>query len=105
MEQGPPFVPIENHATLTAEICEVCRYVSEQRQGDLRREHGLTNLAAAILVEDLRAAGGDPLPVRALHVGSIGVEPGPVHRLEPRHWFRALWVERDVVLMLREGSP
>ena len=59
------------------------------------------NLAAAILVEDLRAAGGGPLPVRALHVGSIGVEPGPVHRLEPRHWFWALWVERDVVLMLR----
>ena len=40
--------------------------------------------------------------LRSLAVSTVGVEPGPVHRMEPRHWYWAIWHERDVVLSLRK---
>ena len=97
-------MPIENHATPTPDTCDICRYAIEHAGSDLRYEHGLVNLACAFLVQDLADAGGGPLPLRALAVHTSGVEPGPVHRIEPRHWYWALWHERDVVLSLREGA-
>ena len=77
-------------------------YAVERPGTDLRYEHGLVNLAGDLLVDDLANAGDEPLMLRSLAVSTVGVEPGPVHRMEPRHWYWAIWHERDVVLSLRK---
>ena len=97
-------IPVENHATPTPETCDICAYVVERPGVDLRYEHGLVNLAGDLLIQDLVDAGGGPLPLRSLAVSTVGVEPGPVHRMEPRHWYWAMWHDRAVVLSLREGD-
>ena len=86
------------------DTCDICKYVVEHTGADLRLEHGLVNLAGDLLTSDLMDAGGGPLPLRALAVHTAGVEPGPVHRMDPRHWYWAIWHERDVLLSLREGT-
>ena len=53
-------------------------------------------------IDDLMEANGAALPLEALAVSGIG-EPGPVTRLEPRHWYWALMTERNLVIALREG--
>ena len=93
-------MPIENHDTPVPDICDICKYVVEHPANDLRYEHGLVNIASALLISELIDAGG-PLPLGAFAVHSIGVEPGPVHYPQPRHWFWALWAERDILLSLR----
>ena len=97
-------VPVENHAESVPDTCDICEYVVEHPGSDLRLEHGLVNLAAALLLDYLAEAGGGPLPLRAFAIYSVGVEPGPMHRMGPRHWYWAIWHERDVVLSLRVGS-
>ena len=77
-------------------------YAVEHPGTDLRYEHGLVNLAGDLLVDGLANAGDEPLMLRSLAVSTVGVEPGPVHRMEPRHWYWAIWHERDVVLSLRK---
>lgn len=101
---GSAPIPVENHADPTPETCDICRYVVGQPDSDLRSEHGLVNLATYLLLSDLALAGGGPLPLRSLAVGTSGIEPGPVHEMEPRHWYWAIWHERDVLLSLREGA-
>ena len=78
-------------------------YAVERPGTDLRGEHALVNLATYLMMSDLALAGGGPLPLRSLAVNTTGVEPGPIHEMEPRHWYWAIWHERDVVLSLREG--
>ena len=86
------------------DACDICKYVVESPGVDLRYEHGLVNLAMFHLVALLTEAGGGPLPLRSLAVHTSGAEPGPVHRMEPRHWYWAIWHERGVLLSLREET-
>lgn len=85
--------------------CYVCEYVVSRPADalDLRVEHTLVWIAQQMLIEDLREAGGEALPLETLAVSGIG-EPGPVTRLEPRHWYWALMTERKLVISLREGA-
>ena len=49
-KRGRRDVPIENHAVPTPETCDICEYVVEHPEAELRREHGLVNLASTILI-------------------------------------------------------
>ena len=73
---------IEYHSEPVAETCDVCKYATEHDL-DYGYEHARTNVATAWLVQDLSDA--ESLPLRAVAVSAAGVEPGPVHVLEPRH--------------------
>ena len=82
----------------------MCEYVEARKAEnlDLRLEHTLTWIAQNMLIADLLETSGEALPLEALAVSGIG-EPGPVTRLEPRHWYWALMTERSLVISLREG--
>ncbi len=92
---------IEFHSEPIVEICDVCKYASAHEL-DCGYEHARTNVATAWLIEDLSEA--DSLPLRSLAVSAAGVEPGPVHELEPRHWFWAMWYEPNIRISLREPA-
>ncbi len=89
---------IEFHAEPIVEACDVCRH-AVAHELDCGYEHGRTNVATAWLIEDLSEA--ESLPLRSLAVSAAGIEPGPVHHLEPRHWFWAMWYEPNIRISLR----
>ena len=81
-------------------ICDVCAYSEANPSANNRLEHTITRIATAAILEDLREAGGGPLSLIQMAVSGIG-EPGPVTRIDPRHWFWALMTERRIGLVLR----
>jgi hypothetical protein len=93
---------LERHDPPSPDACDVCKYAVE-RGVDCEAEHALTRLATMLLIYDLQDASG-PTRLSGLAVGTFGVEPGPVHRVEPRHWYWALMHEPDIQLVLREGA-
>ncbi len=92
---------IEFHSEPIVGICDVCKYATTHDL-DCGYEHARANVATAWLIQDLSEV--ESLPLRALAVSAAGVEPGPVHDLEPRHWFWAMWFEPNVRISLREPS-
>ena len=90
---------IDYHGEPVPEICDVCKYAVEHDL-DCGYEHGRTNVATAWLVEALEEAR-ESVRLRAVAVSAAGVEPGPVHILEPRHWFWAMVHEPDIRISLR----
>lgn len=94
---------IERHVTPEPDACEVCLHVvtHPDEDLDLRLEHTLAWICQAMLVQDL-AQAQRPFPLQSLAVSGIG-EPGPVTRLEPRHWFWGMMTDRNVLISLREG--
>lgn len=94
---------IDYHGEPVPEICDVCKYAVEHDL-DCGYEHARTNVASIWLVEDLIEAG-EPVRLRAVAVSAAGVEPGPVHALEPRHWFWAMFHEPRIRISLRETQP
>ena len=93
---------IAKHDPVVPDTCDVCKYAVEHVLDSLV-EHTMTQAATVFLLEDLEASSA-PLPLGSIAVSSIGVEPGPVHPFEPRHWFWALMTEDDIVLSLRGAS-
>ena len=63
----------------------------------------MTQIATAILLEDLTLEGGGPLRLSQIAVSSIGY-PGPQKAIEPRHYFWALMTEPQLVVALRKEA-
>ncbi len=64
----------------------------------------MTEVAISYLLADLGDLGGGPTQLRGIAVDSIGVEPGPVHPIEPRHWYWALIEYPDFAIVLRGST-
>ena len=90
---------LQRHDPPTPDACDVCKYALEHDR-DSENEHALTRLATTLLVIDLQDADGGPVRLSGLSVATFGVEPGPVHHIEPRHWHWALLHEPDIRLVL-----
>ena len=90
---------LEYHAEPVPEVCDVCKYMVEHEL-DCGYEHARTNVALAWLIQDLGDAG-ESVRLSAVAVSGAGVEPGPVHPLEPRHWFWAMFHEPEIRISLR----
>jgi hypothetical protein len=90
---------LEYHSDPVPDACDVCKYAVEHEL-DCGYEHARTNLARAWLVEDL-AEAGESVRLSSVAVSAAGVEPGPVHQLEPRHWFWAMFFEPEIRISLR----
>lgn len=84
--------------------CEVCSFAIEHGL-DPRYEHALTRLATLWLLQDLDDLAGQPARLSALAVRSAGVEPGPVHELDPRHWYWAMFYEPEIRISLAGEEP
>ena len=67
-------------------------------------EHARTRLATLWLLQDLKDMAGEPARLSSLAIRSAGVSPGPIHELEPRHWFWAMLYEPDIRLTLARGD-
>ena len=92
---------LEYHRSPQPENCDVCEYVLEHGL-KVDDEHALVRLATTFLLEDLEVDGGD-LPLRSLAVRESGFAPGPVHELDPRHWYWAMFYEPRIRLILQTG--
>ena len=94
---------IERHSSPVPDRSDVCHYIVSHpgENLDLRIEHTLTWICQSSLFNDL-IDSGEPLPLQSLAVSGIG-EPGPVARLEPRHWSWALMTDRNLMISIREG--
>lgn len=82
-------------------VCEACAYAVE-RNLDCAYEHARTRAATNFLLQDLEDLAGGSASLRGLAVSSTGVEPGPVHELDPRHWYWAIYFSPEVQLSLKE---
>ena len=85
------------------DACDVCKYAVDH-QVDSDYEHARTRLATLWLIHDLEDLAGGSSRLSGLSVYSAGVEPGPIHELEPRHWYWAVLYEHDIQLSLRRGG-
>lgn len=85
---------LERHNPPVPETCDVCRY-AVNRKVDSDCEHARVRLATLWLVHDLEELEDQSARLSGLTIGTVGVEPGPVHELEPRHWYWALLYEPD----------
>ena len=94
---------LDYHDPPTPETCDVCSYVRDHPEVDLRLEHTMTQIATAYLIEDLEDVAGGPLRLSEVAVSSIG-HPGPQQPIEPRHWFWALMTERGLLISLDFGG-
>jgi hypothetical protein len=95
---------LEYHREPVPATCDVCRYAVDHRL-DSPYEHALTRLATLSLVEDLTDLGAGTTRLSALAVSQSGVEPGPVHSFDPRHWFWAMFYEPRIRLSLERSRP
>ena len=91
---------LDFHDIPQVEVCDVCRYAVEY-QLDCAYEHARTRLTAMFLLQDLADLDGGTASLQGLAVSSFGVEPGPVHSVEPRHWYWAMFYYPEVRIGLR----
>ncbi len=91
---------LDYHTLPLPTACDVCRYVLEHGL-DCAYEHARVRLATAWLVDDLADLDGRTAGLMSLAVSHLGVEPGPVHPIEPRQWFWAIAYEPNIRLSLR----
>jgi hypothetical protein len=92
---------LEYHVQPQPDTCDVCKYAVEY-DSDCAYEHARARVATAFLLEDLQElAPGETTKLDSVAVVSTGVEPGPVHALDPRHWFWAMYYEPVIRLSLR----
>ena len=89
------------HEVPQPEACDVCRYAQEQ-QLDCAYEHARARVATSFMIQDLSDLNGRTASLGSLAVASVGVEPGPVHPIEPRHWFWAMFFAPEIRIGLRE---
>lgn len=82
--------------------CDVCKYAIEHEL-DCGYEHARARIASAFLLQDLEELGGGTTKLDSLAVTEVGLEPGPVHPLELRHWFWAMFYEPTIRISL--GGP
>lgn len=80
--------------------CDVCRY-AVRHDLDCGYEHARARVALAWLLQDLEELSGGVAALSSLAVEAVGIEPGPVHPLEPRHWFWALFFAPEIGIILR----
>jgi hypothetical protein len=79
-----------------------CRYAVD-REPDRGYEHARARLATVFLQQDLEELDG-ATKLSSVAVTRSGFEPGPVHPLEPHHWFWAMFYEPRVRLSWSEES-
>lgn len=94
---------LDFHEEPRPEACDVCRYVLDHAL-DCAYEHSRTRVATAFLLSDLEDLTGGSASLSSLAVAAAGVEPGPVHPLEPRHWFWAMFHHPDIRISLRDRT-
>ncbi len=94
---------LDYHRAPQPDTCDACEY-AVTHDLDCAYEHALVRLATLSLLEDLGALAGETTRLDALAVRSSGVEPGPLHALDPRHWFWAMLYEPDIRISVR-GRP
>lgn len=69
---------------------------------DCAYEHARSRLATVLLQQDLEDLHGATTRLSSLAVSQSGFEPGPVHALDPRHWFWAIFHEPRIRLSWQE---
>ncbi|MFN8585404.1 MAG: hypothetical protein U0446_08815 [Dehalococcoidia bacterium] len=87
---------LDYHREPRAGECDVCDD-SLQHQLDLPYEHARVRLATVFLTQDLEIEP-ETTKLSSLAVSRSGLEPGPVHDLDPRHWFWAICDEPGIRL-------
>jgi hypothetical protein len=91
---------LDFHRQPQPDICDVCLYV-EEHELDCAYEHARARLATTFLLEDLAALPRqETTRLSALAVRSSGFAPGPVHPIDPRHWFWAMYHEPEIRISL-----
>lgn len=88
---------LDYHREPRAGECDVCDYAIEHRL-DLPYEHARVRLATVFLQQDLEEIDPGTTKLSSLAVSRSGLEPGPVHDLDPRHWFWAIYYEPHIRL-------
>ncbi|MGE0134397.1 MAG: hypothetical protein AB7L91_03650 [Dehalococcoidia bacterium] len=91
---------LDYHIETDADVCDVCRYALDH-DFDLPYEHALVRIATLSMVEDLAQLDGRTTRVGAVAVSHAGLEPGPVHEFDPRHWFWAMFYEPRIRVSLQ----
>jgi len=91
---------LDYHVDAQPGMCDVCDYAAEHGL-DLPYEHALVRIATLSLVEDLAQLHGGTTRLGAVALSHTGVEPGPVHEFDPRHWFWAMLYEPRIRLSLQ----
>lgn len=91
---------LDYHREPIPDVCDVCRYAVEHSL-DCGYEHARARLATLFLQQDLEDLEGTTR-LSSIAVSHTGFEPGPVHPLDPRHWFWAMFYEPQVRLSWRE---
>ena len=92
---------LEYHSTPQPATCDVCLY-SVEHDLNCGYEHARARVATALLLEDLENLEGESAALSALALTRFGKEPGPVHPLEPRHWYWAMFHASDIRISWRE---
>ena len=95
---------LERHNPPEPDACDVCRYAIDNGV-DVEHEHAMTRLAFMLLDEALAAMGGGPARLSGLAVSTFPpIDVGPIQRLEPRHYYWALFHSPTLQIVLKEGS-
>ncbi len=91
------------HAVPQPVTCDVCKYALDHSY-DCAYEHARVRVATAWLLDDLEQIEGESAALIGLAVSHVGVEPGPVHPIDPRHRFWAILHEPDIRLSYRRAA-
>jgi len=95
---------LSRHPQPVPDVCDVCRYALDHHT-DSETEHALARLATTIVIEALDDLDGGPAAFPGLVVFTFPpVDTGPIHRLEPRHYFWAVFHEPRIRLVLAEAA-
>jgi len=95
---------LDYHVEARPDLCDVCRYAVEHEL-DTAYEHARTRLATVFLQQDLEEIAPATTKLDSLAVSRSGIEPGPVHDLDPRHWFWGIYFEPRIRLSWGGGAP
>ena len=91
---------LDYHVNPLPNSCDVCRY-AVQNELDCAYEHARARVALVWLLQDLQSLEGESASLSSLAVESVGIEPGPVHPLEPRHWYWAMFYSPEIRISLK----
>ncbi len=91
---------LDYHTHPVPTACDVCAYVVAHGL-DCAYEHARVRLATEWLLEDLEDLESETAALLGLAVSHVGIEPGPVHPMDPRHWVWAMLHEGRIRVSLR----
>lgn len=94
---------LERHDPPAPGVCDVCTHTIDANL-DVENEQALPRLATMILLEDLQSLGGGPARIASMASSTFPMVGDAVHRIEPRHWYWAVFHESDIQLVLERGT-